>query len=67
MRQIRRDEVREWFRGPRELRCPGDYAFWELLNKVIQEEPPGGSDPTTLGLSPPSASSRGSRSIPTSA
>ena len=30
--------------------APGDYGFWELLNTVIQEEPPGGSDPTTLGL-----------------
>lgn len=29
---------------------PGDYAFWELLNQAIQEEPPEGSDPTTLGL-----------------
>jgi hypothetical protein len=29
---------------------PGDYAFWSLLNEVIQEEPPEGSDPTTLGL-----------------
>ncbi len=29
---------------------PTDYSFWELLNKVIQEEPPEGSDPTTLGL-----------------
>jgi hypothetical protein len=29
---------------------PGDYSFWELLNQVIQEEPSGGSDPTTLGL-----------------
>jgi len=29
---------------------PGDYAFWELLNQVIQEEPSEGSDPTTLGL-----------------
>jgi len=29
---------------------PGDYAFWELLNGAIQEEPPEGSDPTTLGL-----------------
>ncbi len=29
---------------------PGDYAFWELLNQVIQEEPSAGSDPTTLGL-----------------
>jgi hypothetical protein len=28
----------------------GDYAFWELLNQVIQEEPSEGSDPTTLGL-----------------
>ena len=24
---------------------PGDYAFWELLNQVIQEEPSEGSDP----------------------
>ena len=30
--------------------APGDYAFWELLNQVIQEEPPIGSDPTMLGL-----------------
>lgn len=30
--------------------APGDYAFWEMLNMVIQEEPPGGSDPTMLGL-----------------
>ena len=29
---------------------PGDYAFWSLLNEVIQEEPSAGSDPTTLGL-----------------
>jgi hypothetical protein len=29
---------------------PGDYAFWGLLNQVIQEEPSAGSDPTTLGL-----------------
>lgn len=29
---------------------PTDYSFWELLNTVIQEEPPEGSDPTTLGL-----------------
>ena len=30
--------------------APADYAFWELLNQAIQEEPPTGSDPTTLGL-----------------
>jgi hypothetical protein len=30
--------------------APGDYQFWEMLNRVIQEEPAGGSDPTTLGL-----------------
>jgi hypothetical protein len=30
--------------------APGDYAFWNLLNEVIQEEPSAGSDPTTLGL-----------------
>ncbi|MBS0521599.1 MAG: DUF1254 domain-containing protein [Proteobacteria bacterium] len=29
---------------------PNDYSFWNLLNEVIQEEPAGGSDPTTLGL-----------------
>lgn len=29
---------------------PSDDAFWELLNDAIQEEPPQGSDPTTLGL-----------------
>ena len=35
---------------PANFVAPGDYAFWELLNKVIQEEPTEGSDPTTLGL-----------------
>jgi hypothetical protein len=35
---------------PSNFVAPGDYAFWEMLNKVIQEEPAGGSDPTTLGL-----------------
>jgi hypothetical protein len=35
---------------PSNFVAPGDYAFWELLNKVIQEEPSEGSDPTTLGL-----------------
>ena len=35
---------------PSNFVAPGDYAFWELLNKVIQEEPSAGSDPTTLGL-----------------
>jgi hypothetical protein len=29
---------------------PTDYSFWTLLDKVIQEEPSEGSDPTTLGL-----------------
>ncbi len=35
---------------PSNFVAPGDYAFWDLLNKVIQEEPSEGSDPTTLGL-----------------
>lgn len=35
---------------PANFVAPGDYSFWTLLNQVIQEEPPGGSDPTTLGL-----------------
>jgi hypothetical protein len=35
---------------PANFVAPGDYAFWELLDKVIQEEPSAGSDPTTLGL-----------------
>ena len=30
--------------------APADYAFWGLLNEAIQEEPPEGSNPTTLGL-----------------
>jgi hypothetical protein len=30
--------------------APGDYAFWELLNQVIQEEPTDASDPTAMGL-----------------
>ncbi len=35
---------------PANFVAPGDYTFWEMLNQVIQEEPAGGSDPTTLGL-----------------
>jgi hypothetical protein len=35
---------------PSNFVAPGDYSFWSLLNEVIQEEPSGGSDPTTLGL-----------------
>jgi len=35
---------------PSNFVAPGDYAFWDLLNQVIQEEPGAGSDPTTLGL-----------------
>ena len=35
---------------PSNFVAPGDYAFWDLLNNVIQEEPTEGSDPTTLGL-----------------
>ncbi|NKJ71355.1 DUF1214 domain-containing protein [Rhizobium leguminosarum bv. viciae] len=35
---------------PSNFVSPGDYSFWTLLNQVIQEEPAGGSDPTTLGL-----------------
>ncbi len=35
---------------PANFVAPGDYSFWGLLNQVIQEEPPTGSDPTTLGL-----------------
>ena len=35
---------------PANFVMPTDYSFWELLNKVIQEEPPEGADSTTLGL-----------------
>jgi hypothetical protein len=35
---------------PSNFVAPGDYAFWSLLNDVIQEEPSEGSDPTTMGL-----------------
>jgi hypothetical protein len=30
--------------------APADYAFWEYLNQVIQEEPTESLDPVTLGL-----------------
>ena len=29
---------------------PGDYQFWELLNEVVQSEPPYTGDPVTLGF-----------------
>ncbi|MBV6477951.1 MAG: hypothetical protein HGGPFJEG_00696 [Ignavibacteria bacterium] len=29
---------------------PGDYQFWELLNTVVQSEPPFTGDPVTLGM-----------------
>jgi hypothetical protein len=35
---------------PSNFVAPADYSFWALLNQAIQEEPPGGSNPTTLGL-----------------
>ena len=35
---------------PSNFVAPGDYGFWDLLNQAVQEEPPEGSDPTTLGL-----------------
>lgn len=35
---------------PANFVAPGDSSFWALLNQVIQEEPPSGADPTTLGL-----------------
>lgn len=35
---------------PANFVMPTDYSFWELLDKVIQEEPSAGADPTTLGL-----------------
>jgi len=30
--------------------APADYAFWEYLNQVVQEEPTESVDPVTLGL-----------------
>ncbi|HOW55808.1 MAG TPA: DUF1254 domain-containing protein [Syntrophorhabdaceae bacterium] len=30
--------------------APGDYAFWELLNQVVQEEPSESIDPIRLGF-----------------
>jgi hypothetical protein len=35
---------------PSNFVAPGDYSFWPMLHQVLQEEPPHGSDPTTLGL-----------------
>jgi len=35
---------------PSNFVAPADYSFWSLLNEAIQEEPPEGSNPTTLGL-----------------
>jgi hypothetical protein len=30
--------------------APDDYQFWEMLNKIIQEEPSIGSDPNSWRL-----------------
>jgi len=35
---------------PSNFVATGDDRFWALLNQAIREEPPEGSDPTTLGL-----------------
>jgi hypothetical protein len=35
---------------PSNFVSPGDYAFWKLLNTVIQEEPSAPNDPTMMGL-----------------
>ena len=29
---------------------PNDFGFWELVNELVQEEPPGAGDPDLLGL-----------------
>jgi hypothetical protein len=29
---------------------PGDYGFWEVINELIQLEPPEAGDPELLGL-----------------
>lgn len=29
---------------------PNDYSFWETINGLVQQEPPGAVDPETLGL-----------------
>ena len=29
---------------------PADYRFWDILNEVVQSEPPESSDPVTLGM-----------------
>jgi hypothetical protein len=29
---------------------PSDFTYWELINDVVQQEPPGAGDPETLGL-----------------
>ena len=29
---------------------PGDYGFWEVINELVQEEPPEAGDPELLGL-----------------
>ncbi len=35
---------------PSNFVAPGDYQFWEMLNKVIQKEPANAADPTAMGL-----------------
>ena len=35
---------------PSNFVAPGDYQFWEMLNKVIQDEPANAADPTAMGL-----------------
>ena len=35
---------------PFNMLAPADYRFWELLNKVVQEEPTDSLDATTLGF-----------------
>ena len=29
---------------------PNDYSYWETINTLVQQEPPGAGDPETLGL-----------------
>ena len=35
---------------PFNMVAPADYSFWEMLNQVVQEEPTGSVDATTLGF-----------------
>ena len=45
-----RDAVHRSFGGALNTIYPNDFRYWEIVNELVQQEPPGAGDPELLGL-----------------